>query len=192
MARIDHDRPLLAPDPPTPLSDAMAAKPRGRARVLCFILQTFVMAVALALFFLFAGVAAVVLLHLCVAGRAFRRRRSGRLYSVAVYDASDAAPVPAGLSAAEMKGLPMFEYSVMSASSPLRPPICAVCLEGFNEGERCRALPPCGHVFHAPCVDEWLVRSPGCPICRARIGAAASEPSIGRTAGGVGSIGGFL
>ncbi|THU55524.1 hypothetical protein C4D60_Mb11t07480 [Musa balbisiana] len=171
MAGIDHGRPLPAATaamPRTLPSDAAFAKPRGGARVLAFILQTFVMAVALALFFLFAGVAAVVLLHLLVAGRTLRRRsRNGPLFPNAADDAS-----PAGLSVAQLNGLPWFEYSGPSASPPWPPPDCAVCLEGFKKGERCRALPSCGHVFHVACVDRWLAKSRGCPICRALVGVA--------------------
>lgn len=33
---------------------------------------------------------------------------------------------------------------------------CSICLDVFEEGQRQRVL-PCGHVFHAPCVDEWLI-----------------------------------
>lgn len=42
-------------------------------------------------------------------------------------------------------------------------PACAICLENFKEGERLRKL-PCGHAFHAPCVDNWLQRMPTCPM----------------------------
>ncbi|WOL05533.1 RING-H2 finger protein ATL56-like [Canna indica] len=190
MAQIGHRRrPVLDPD--LPLASATtqreaahpseaAAKPRGGARVLSFVLQTFVMVVALVLFFLFAGVAAVVLFHLCIAGRAFRRRR--RLTPVADYDAPYA--ISSGLSPAKLKGLPWFEYSCESAASPpWPPPDCSVCLERVKEGERCRALPPCGHVFHVDCVDRWLVRSSGCPICRARVGVATPELVIDRPVG---------
>ncbi|XP_042388556.1 RING-H2 finger protein ATL56-like [Zingiber officinale] len=189
MAQIDHRRSLLAAEiyvdeAARPVTDAAsaaeAAKPGGGARVLSFFLQTFVMAVALVLFFIFAGVAAVFLLHLCVVGRAFRSRR--RSVGPAATDRipRDARP---GLSDAQMKDLPWFEYVVRSACSQWPPPECAVCMEGVRMGERCRALPPCGHVFHVSCVDRWLVRSPSCPICRACVGAVAAEPPVGRPLG---------
>lgn len=32
---------------------------------------------------------------------------------------------------------------------------CRLCLEDYVEGETLRSL-PCGHVFHAECIDRWL------------------------------------
>lgn len=43
---------------------------------------------------------------------------------------------------------------------------CAVCLESFKEREKCRLLPICEHIFHARCIDKWLLKNPICPICR--------------------------
>jgi hypothetical protein len=45
---------------------------------------------------------------------------------------------------------------------------CMVCLSEFEVGEEVRVL-PCGHVFHAPCIDEWLRRCTDCPICKANV-----------------------
>ena len=42
--------------------------------------------------------------------------------------------------------------------------MCSVCLHG--EGDY--AL-PCGHRFHARCVELWLKRSRTCPCCRASV-----------------------
>ncbi|KAJ0965685.1 hypothetical protein J5N97_026823 [Dioscorea zingiberensis] len=115
------------------------------------------MAAALALFFLFAGVAAIILLHLLVAGRAFHRRPRP----------SPPSPSP-GLSPKDLKLLPCLKYSCSSAGSS----DCAVCLEVLRDGDRVRVLPGCGHGFHAQCVDKWLVRTPACPICRGPIGSS--------------------
>lgn len=41
---------------------------------------------------------------------------------------------------------------------------CAVCLDEFAEEQHVRQL-PCGHRFHAPCIDQWLARSTRCPLC---------------------------
>lgn len=43
---------------------------------------------------------------------------------------------------------------------------CSVCLQDFQLGETVRSLPHCHHMFHLPCIDEWLVRHGSCPLCR--------------------------
>jgi len=40
---------------------------------------------------------------------------------------------------------------------------CCVCLEDMVKGQEIRRL-PCLHYFHIPCIDEWLAKSPTCPI----------------------------
>ncbi|XP_077559065.1 ring finger protein goliath isoform X3 [Haemaphysalis longicornis] len=42
---------------------------------------------------------------------------------------------------------------------------CAVCLEPLQPGELVRRL-PCGHCFHQPCVDPWLLEQRSCPMCK--------------------------
>jgi hypothetical protein len=51
---------------------------------------------------------------------------------------------------------------------------CMVCLSDFTDGEEVRRL-PCGHVFHAPCIDEWLRRCTDCPICKANVDRAVRQ-----------------
>uniref|UniRef100_A0A7N0T713 RING-type E3 ubiquitin transferase n=1 Tax=Kalanchoe fedtschenkoi TaxID=63787 RepID=A0A7N0T713_KALFE len=46
---------------------------------------------------------------------------------------------------------------------------CVICLSEFEEGERLRMLPRCGHAFHDGCVDHWLGSHRSCPICRAAL-----------------------
>mmetsp|Transcript_27196 Transcript_27196/g.84638 ORF Transcript_27196/g.84638 Transcript_27196/m.84638 type:complete len:452 (-) Transcript_27196:114-1469(-) len=48
---------------------------------------------------------------------------------------------------------------------------CMVCLSDFADADEVRPL-PCGHVFHAPCIDEWLRRCTDCPICKANVDRA--------------------
>ena len=41
---------------------------------------------------------------------------------------------------------------------------CSIYTEDFNMGEDVRLL-PCGHQFHPPCIDPWLVNVSGtCPM----------------------------
>jgi len=51
---------------------------------------------------------------------------------------------------------------------------CMVCLAEFVEGEEVRKL-PCGHIFHAGCIDEWLRRCTDCPICKANVDRAVRQ-----------------
>lgn len=64
-------------------------------------------------------------------------------------------------------------------------PQCYVCLGEYERGETLRTL-PCGHAFHAECVDRWLLEMRGaCPTCRAPIGdrlsKGAAKPPVGET-----------
>ncbi|XXG59580.1 hypothetical protein AAC387_Pa04g1640 [Persea americana] len=43
---------------------------------------------------------------------------------------------------------------------------CGICLEDFKEGDPCRILPTCKHMFHLDCVDPWLKKEKWCPNCR--------------------------
>ena len=47
-------------------------------------------------------------------------------------------------------------------------PHCLICLSDFEVNEKVSAL-PCCHCFHTKCLDEWIVRSAKCPICKFEI-----------------------
>lgn len=58
-------------------------------------------------------------------------------------------------------------------------PICAVCLETVQPGDRVRRL-PCGnsHLFHQECIDPWLERSSSsCPVCKRNIAGLPPPPN---------------
>ncbi|CAL4905010.1 unnamed protein product [Urochloa decumbens] len=52
---------------------------------------------------------------------------------------------------------------------------CAVCLADYADGDELRRLPDCRHAFHRGCIDQWLLRRPTCPVCRA-------SPPLGKKA----------
>ncbi|XP_020094975.1 E3 ubiquitin-protein ligase Os04g0590900 [Ananas comosus] len=54
---------------------------------------------------------------------------------------------------------------------------CSVCLSEFQEEERLRLLPACGHAFHVQCIDAWLKSHSNCPLCRATILVPEDERS---------------
>jgi hypothetical protein len=33
---------------------------------------------------------------------------------------------------------------------------CLVCLSDYEEGEECRTLSGCGHIFHKECIDQVI------------------------------------
>ncbi|CAL4923052.1 unnamed protein product [Urochloa decumbens] len=81
----------------------------------------------------------------------------------------------------------------LPAAAPSRE--CAVCLSelmpagaaaverpGSDNGEppAVRALPACGHAFHADCIDRWLPLRPECPLCRRPVPLAGGRQAAGR------------
>mmetsp|Transcript_11070 Transcript_11070/g.12473 ORF Transcript_11070/g.12473 Transcript_11070/m.12473 type:complete len:180 (+) Transcript_11070:319-858(+) len=44
---------------------------------------------------------------------------------------------------------------------------CSICIDEFEEGEKIRLLPLCGHAFHTDCILPWLKDRQGCcPLCK--------------------------
>lgn len=77
-----------------------------------------------------------------------------------------------GLSLWELQQVPCFDYGVG------RSLVCAVCLDGIQNGEKCRMLPACAHVYHAHCIDLWLLRRLSCPTCRAPLNITATVDNV--------------
>ncbi|KAL6606780.1 hypothetical protein ACP70R_042433 [Stipagrostis hirtigluma subsp. patula] len=82
----------------------------------------------------------------------------------------------AGVDQAFIDALPVFPYSAV-AGRRKDPFDCAVCLCEFAMDDKLRLLPTCGHAFHVPCIDAWLLSHSTCPLCRGSILAEASPAS---------------
>jgi len=63
--------------------------------------------------------------------------------------------------------LPSFRFG-KSKSSETCDCTCTVCQCLYEESDLVRQL-PCGHIFHAMCVDRWLGQKDTCPYCRKSI-----------------------
>ncbi|CAN6482141.1 unnamed protein product [Victoria cruziana] len=110
-----------------------------------------VMAVIISIMLLFWGIGILVWIYICIMGRAISRGLSD-------IEADRNTAEHDGMSKDELETLPCFHYdSPGQKGSPIP---CGVCLEGFERGDRCRLLPLCKHIFHANCVDLWLLKMP--------------------------------
>jgi E3 ubiquitin-protein ligase EL5 len=71
-----------------------------------------------------------------------------------------------------LRSLPVRVYRVAASKGSAAEDVgveCAVCLSELQDGEVARFLPPCGHGFHAQCVDRWLASHSTCPLCRVTV-----------------------
>jgi hypothetical protein len=115
--------------------------------------------------FLVAGITVMLFVHILVVFWALRR---GLGSSRAADEERAEDGSCAGLTDGELDALPCYHYNTSAAEDGGGVAgDCAVCLEPFEPDDRCRRLPRCEHIFHAPCVDSWLRKSRLCPVCRA-------------------------
>ncbi|KAL2486767.1 RING-H2 finger protein ATL16 [Abeliophyllum distichum] len=77
-----------------------------------------------------------------------------------------------GLDEAAIRSIPLLQYKEGERSYS----DCAVCLVEFQEEEKLRIIPSCGHVFHIDCLDIWLQKNANCPLCRTSISATKMFP----------------
>ncbi|XP_051144152.1 E3 ubiquitin-protein ligase Os04g0590900-like [Andrographis paniculata] len=84
-----------------------------------------------------------------------------------------------GLDDAVIRSIEVFEYRKTAVLSPTTycNYDCAVCLSEFEDRDRLRLLPKCGHAFHVTCIDTWLRSHANCPLCRANVAAVVPPHS---------------
>ncbi|XP_050228869.1 RING-H2 finger protein ATL7-like [Mercurialis annua] len=75
-----------------------------------------------------------------------------------------------------LKDIPVFFYSKQNIDDD-QISECVICLGDLEEGDSVRLLPSCGHIFHVPCIDDWLAAHANCPVCRSSIVASPMVPS---------------
>ncbi|KAI3454517.1 hypothetical protein Pfo_011180 [Paulownia fortunei] len=134
-----------------------------------------VMEIIISVILLFVGIAVLIIIHVCVVGRAFRGDPINGRNSVPAR--ADRIP---GMNPGDIKELPCFDYKLEEKGSGNENVECSVCLENFRAGEKCRILPKCNHSFHAECIDSWLLKTAACPICR----TGAKSPQLGQNNSG--------
>ncbi|PIN18221.1 hypothetical protein CDL12_09116 [Handroanthus impetiginosus] len=132
---------------------------RGQRKILFFFLKCVIMVFVMSLFLFFLGFAAVVLLHYLFVSNTFDRRCSRLFHPTTAADDEDV------FIQANSAHLPYVAYKAMDFP---RMSDCAICLDSFLEGDECRNIPVCKHLFHAKCLDRWIRKMPTCPFCRTR------------------------
>ncbi|KAI3989254.1 hypothetical protein MKX01_007891 [Papaver californicum] len=125
-----------------------------------------VITICLVVFIVFAAILKIAV-HIAVGCtivyRKLHHRQTTRTNttSTSLEEQEERGGVSCRLSLSDLQNLSSFKYEMVEPTQD-----CIVCLERFIEGESCRSLPRCKHVYHANCVDSWLIRVPSCPLCR--------------------------
>ncbi|XP_010548628.1 PREDICTED: RING-H2 finger protein ATL56 isoform X2 [Tarenaya hassleriana] len=148
--------------PPPPSPDGQISgeppPPKAKTKILSLFLIGVIMIFITSLFFVLLGIASVILLPLLLSSLHRHHRRRRRILHRRRESAN-------GFSSRRVKKLPQFKFSEPTRYGS----DCVVCLDEFRQGQWCRRLVGCGHVFHRRCVDSWLVKVAACPVCRARV-----------------------
>jgi len=56
------------------------------------------------------------------------------------------------------------DYNHYTCSQKLINYECIICFGGLDPGQSLTLL-KCGHIYHKPCLELWLVRKRTCPLC---------------------------
>ncbi|KAL8166769.1 hypothetical protein V2J09_008268, partial [Rumex salicifolius] len=125
------------------------------------------MAIIISVVLLIAGIGGLILIHIYVVGRALTiGYPNDVVLRFNVPSDLISRRKATGMAKGDIEKLPCFTFSSVRSVSLME---CAVCLESFEIGDKCRLLPPCSHNFHAKCVDYWLSYTPVCPVCRSSV-----------------------
>jgi Ring finger domain len=57
-----------------------------------------------------------------------------------------------------------FDQSIMTRGDDR----CAICMDEYRDGQPISML-ACTHFFHSVCIQEWIIHSPNCPLCRGQV-----------------------
>ncbi|KAF3613909.1 putative cation/H(+) antiporter 14-like [Capsicum annuum] len=74
-----------------------------------------------------------------------------------------------GLDEESIQKLPIFLFGETGKDTVKEISECPICLGLFGDDEMVKLLPVCEHVYHAQCIDEWLIAHSNCPLCRASL-----------------------
>ncbi|CAL5194485.1 unnamed protein product [Lathyrus oleraceus] len=113
----------------------------------------------------------LVLLHTCFYLRHFRHRSLRSTNSLTAPTFREQR-----LDTSVLKSLPIFTYSSSATRCTLHD--CAICLSEYTDGDECRTLPNCNHVFHSYCIDAWFASHSNCPLCRGLVQPVTVESKI--------------
>ncbi|XP_038696244.1 RING-H2 finger protein ATL56-like [Tripterygium wilfordii] len=167
--RSSGDAPAISQPQPQP------PRPKAKQKVFSLILKAIIMTFITSNFFLLLGLVSLLLFNILLATAALRHRGS-RVQHFHQDNPSN------GFCPKHLKKLPQFKFLNGRDCE------CVVCLDGIRQGQWCRRLVNCGHVFHRKCVDAWLLKAATCPICRTRVrldgeggGEASSKCTLGRS-----------
>lgn len=135
-----------------------------------------------AIVILFSIVLLILFLHFYVRWHVLRRaiRRARRRRRRFIFAGEGQPPsTNKAIDPAILKSLPVFLFSPAAGDDgELDECDCAVCLNEFEDGQKIRNLPLCGHSFHIDCIDMWFSSHSNCPLCRAAVKAVPSATDL--------------
>ncbi|MCL7048169.1 hypothetical protein MKW94_015643 [Papaver nudicaule] len=146
------------------------------SNILIYFLNEIVNGIFLVVFFVFVAILTIFIHFLVactIAYRILHHRQTTNTTGIISSEEQqeESGGVSFGLSWSDLQNLSSFKCEMVEPTGD-----CIVCLERFVKGESCRSLPGCKHVYHANCVDSWLIRVPACPLCRQIVVIPGMDP----------------